>query len=49
VYSVQARYEEGDVALDEPLNRDAVIVEVQTLLDKVDVLIGQIDDTGASD
>ena len=35
VFSVQARYEEGDVALDEPLNRDAVIVEVQTLLDRV--------------
>ena len=49
VYSVQARYEEGDVALDEPLNRDAVIVEVQALLDKVDVLIGRVDATGASD
>jgi len=35
VFSVQARYEEGDVALDEPLNRDAVIVEVQALLDRV--------------
>lgn len=49
VFSVQARYEEGDVALDEPMNRDAVIVEVQTLLDKVDALIGQFDATGASD
>lgn len=35
VFSVQARYEEGDAALDEPLDRDAVIVEVQTLLDWV--------------
>lgn len=48
VFSVQAPYEEGDVALDEPMSRDAVIVEVQTLLDKVDALIGQIDASGAS-
>lgn len=35
MFSVQARYEEGDVALDEPLDRGAVIVEVQALLDQV--------------
>ncbi len=33
VFSVQARYEEGDVELEEPLNRDAVIAEVQALLE----------------
>jgi HEPN domain-containing protein len=35
VFSVQARYEEGDLALDAPLDRGAVIVEIQTLLDRV--------------
>lgn len=45
VFSVQARYEEGDVALDEPLNRDVVIVEVQTLLDRVARIL-PTDDSG---
>jgi HEPN domain-containing protein len=49
VFSVQARYEEGDVALDEPLHRDAVIAEVHALLDKVDALVGQFDVAGTSD
>lgn len=49
VFSVQARYEEGDVALDEPLHRDAVIAEVHTLLDKVDALVGQFDVASTSD
>lgn len=35
VFSVQARYEGVDAALDEPLDRDAVIVEVGALLDRV--------------
>ncbi|MBU1664498.1 MAG: hypothetical protein KKG92_03750 [Gammaproteobacteria bacterium] len=46
VFSVQARYEEGDVALDEPLNRDVVIAEVRTLLEKVDALFAQFAATG---
>lgn len=45
VFSVQARYEDGDVALDEPLDRDAVIVEVQTLLDWVERVM-PTDDSG---
>ena len=45
VFSVQARYEEGDVALDEPLDRDAVIAEVQTLLDWVERVM-PTDDSG---
>jgi hypothetical protein len=49
VFSVQARYEEGDMALDEPLNRDAVIAEVHALLDKVDTLVGQFDVAGTTD
>ena len=45
VFSVQARYEEGDVALDEPLNRDAAIAEVRALLDRV-ALAMPTDDMG---
>ncbi len=46
VFSVHARYEEGDAALDEPLDRDAVIVEVQALLDRVARAMPTSDDTG---
>jgi HEPN domain-containing protein len=41
VFSVLARYEEGDAALDEPLNREGVIAEISFLLEKVDVLLSQ--------
>ncbi len=44
VFSVQARYEEGDVALEEPLNRGAVIAEVQVLLDRVAQHMPESDD-----
>ncbi|MDP2835194.1 MAG: hypothetical protein Q8Q28_18210 [Pseudomonadota bacterium] len=43
MFSAQARYEEGDVALDEPLNRVAVIAEVRALLDRAAVAISQFD------
>ncbi len=45
VFSVQARYEEGDVALDEPLDRGAVIAEVEALLHQV-VRVMPSDDSG---
>ena len=44
VFSVQARYEEGDVALEDPLSRDSVIAEVQALLDRVARVMPESDD-----
>jgi len=39
-YAVQARYEEGDMEQDEPLDRAEAIAEVQVLLDRVAQVVG---------